>query len=1005
MAHRSLLSLTEIQSLRAFPEDLSEIIRYYTLSESDLELIHQHRGDASRFGFAFLLCAMRYPGVIMHTFQSVPVGLGKYLEQQLAISANVWKDYAKRPTTRWEHLQELQKVFGFKSFNKKYYQEFLEFIIPVALQTDKAFPVAEFLIETLRSRKILLPSEGTIDRICSEAVFRAKQEIYRVLIENLTGEQLLALDKLLEPHEKHKQLSCLTWILYTPLSVGPKHILEHLNRLKVVERLKLPSEQRKKIHRNWLIKLIREGQQMTTQHLRDLEPMRRRATLVAVCINARASIIDTTVEWHDRYIRKLFRKARQNYEEELEDVGRSAGELLREFSKVINVLLQANQDNQDLREAIESVTTWENLSLEAESVSKLGQSQSLNYLAGTEDYYNVIRRYAPAMLEAFSFQSRPSHSNLLAGLELLKRLNRKNSRKIPKNAPTAFIPARWRSLVIGEKGLDRHFYELCILFELKNALRSGNLWIEGSSQYRDFEDYLLPLTVFDTMKKENKIPISVSPDCESYLENRFAYLSNLLSEVTIQGKAGLLVDAEITKRGFKISPLKKDIPEDAKALQRQLYSALPKIRITDLLLEVEQWTNFGRAFVHIKDEKREPDKLTLLTVILSDGLNFGLRKMAESCPGMTYNKISWTQSWYVREETYTGAQKILVDIQHIHPFAGYWGNGTTSSSDGQWFSTSGHARAEGEINAQYGFEPGKMLYTHISDQNMPFHTKIVSPLKRDYLYVVDGILYHNTSLDIKEHYTDTSGSADHIFAILHFIGCRFAPRIRDFKDRKLYIPKEISLDNIFDPVIGGYINTEIIRKEWDEILRFIASLRNGSDIASALIYKLSNCSPKNSLNKALQELGKIERTLFMLDWVKNPELRRTVQVGLNKGEARNALARSIFENNRGGELHDRTRISQQNRASGLNLMIAAISLWNTVYLEKIVEKLEKLGHKVNKDLLSHVSPLGWNHILLNGDFIWKPLGLKEGEFRPLRPLKNAEWEEEMSEFNNNNELE
>jgi TnpA family transposase len=1004
MAHRFLLSLTEIQSLRAFPEYTEDVIRYYTLSDTDLALIHQHRGDASKFGFAFLLCGMRYPGVVVHAFQSVPVSLGIYLEQQLGIPVSVWKDYAKRPPTRWEHLQELRKAFNFKSFNKKYYHEALATTSAVALQTDKAFAVGEFFVKMLRNEKILLPSGETINRICSEAIFQAKHEIYKRLTENLTDNQLVALDKLLEPHEKHKNLSWLAWCLYSPLSVGPKHILEHLDRLKVIEALQLPLEQRKKVHRNWLIKLIREGQQMTAQHLRDLEPMRRHATLVSVCIDAKANIIDRTVGMHDSYIRQLFRKARQNHEEELEDKGSSASELLREFSKVINVLLQANKDKQDLRKAIESVTTWEDLSQGAESANKLAQPRNLNYLASTEDYYNIIRRYAPAMLEALSFKSRPSHNNLLEGLELLKRLNRENSRKIPQNAPASFIPPRWKSLVFGENGIDRHFYELCVLFEMKNALRSGNLWIEGSNQYRDFEDYLLPQAVFDTMKKENRIPIAVSSDCESYLSQRFACLQPLLSEVVEQGKAGLLVDADITQRGFKISPLKKDIPDEAKILQRQLYSILPRIKITDLLMEVEQWTGFGNAFTHIKDEKKEPDKLTLLTVILSDALNLGLRKMADSCPGMTYNKLSWTQAWYAREETYEAAQKILIDKQHLHPFARYWGDGTTSSSDGQWFATTGHARASGEVNAQYGSDPGEMLYTHLSDQNMPFYSKIVSPLKRDYLYVVDGILYHNSSLDIREHYTDTSGSTDHVFAILHFFGKRFAPRIRNFKVRKLYLPKEFAVDPIFDHVVGGRIDTEIIHREWDEILRFLASLRSGSDIASTLIYKLASCSRKNSLNKALQELGKIERTLFMLDWVKNPKLRRTVQIGLNKGEARNTLARSIFGNNRGGELRDRKRSDQQNRASGLNLVIAAISLWNTSYLEKAVEKLEKQGYKIDKDLLPHVSSLAWNHILFNGDFIWKNLGLKEGDFLPLRSLKNMEGDVEFSELNDNNEL-
>jgi TnpA family transposase len=998
MSRRSVLSFTEIQNLTGFPEEQEEIIRYYTLSNSDLALIHQHRGDPQKFGFAFLLCAMHYPGIAVHSSQRIPTGVAVYLERQLGISSDAWNDYAKRPQTRWEHIEELQKIFDFQMFGVRHYKKILEAMTSVTSQTDKAFAVAEFLVETLRDKKILLPTGKVIDRICSEAIFQAKQKIYKTLTENLTNKQFAILDKFLTPHEKYKNLSWLTWILYPPLSVGPKHILEHLDRLKAIEALKLPLNQRKKVHRNWLIKLIREGQQMTAQHLRDLEPKRRYATLVAVCIDAKASIIDSIVGMHDSYIRQLFRKAHRNHEEELEDKGHSAGELLHEFSKIINILLQANKEKQDLRKAIESVTTWEDLAQEAESANKLGIHQNLNFLACTNDYYNVIRRYASVMLEALSFKSRPSHNNLLEGLKLLKRLNRENSRNIPKNAPTGFIPSRWKSLVFGEKGIDRHFYELCVLFEMKNALRSGNLWIEGSNQYRDFEDYLLPQDIFDTMKEENRIPIAVTSDCDSYLSQRFACLQPQLMEVVEQGKANMLVDATITKRGFKISPLKKDVPEEVKILQRQLYSILPRIKITDLLLEVEQWTDFVSAFTHIKDEKKEPDKLTLLTVILSDALNIGLRKMAESCPGMTYGKLSWTQAWHAREETYDIAQKILIDKQHAHPFARHWGDGTTSSSDGQWLPSVGHARASGEINAQYGSDPGAMLYTHLSDQNMPFHSKIVSPLKRDYLYVVDGILYHNSSLDIREHYTDTSGSTDHVFAILHFFGKRFAPRIRDFKSRKLYLPKGFAVDPIFDPVVGGRIDTEIIHKEWDEILRFLASLHSGSDIASTLIYKLASCSRKNSLRKALQEVGKIERTLFMLDWVKNPKLRRTVQIGLNKGEARNALARSIFENNRGGELRDRKRSDQQNRASGLNLIISAIALWNTVYLEKAVEKLEKEGHKIDKELLSHVSPLDWKHIILNGDFIWKLLELKNGELRPLRLLKNAEWDGEFSEL-------
>ncbi len=121
---------------------------------------------------------------------------------------------------------------------------------------------------------------------------------------------------------------------------------------------------------------------------------------------------------------------------------------------------------------------------------------------------------------------------------------------------------------------------------------------------------------------------------------------------------------------------------------------------------------------------------------------------------------------------------------------------------------------------------------------------------------------------------------------------------------------------------------------------------------------------------ALRELGRIERTLFTLDWLQNVELRRRVQVGLNKGEAKNALARAVFFNCL-GELRDRSFENQLYRASGLNLVVAAIILWNTVYLERAIQELRSRGQFIDDNLLQHLSPLGWEHINLTGDYTWQ----------------------------------
>jgi hypothetical protein len=153
--------------------------------------------------------------------------------------------------------------------------------------------------------------------------------------------------------------------------------------------------------------------------------------------------------------------------------------------------------------------------------------------------------------------------------------------------------------------------------------------------------------------------------------------------------------------------------------------------------------------------------------------------------------------------------------------------------------------------------------------------------------------------------------------------------------------------------------------------------------------KLGSYPRQNDLAMALRELGRIERTLFILDWLQSVELRRRVHAGLNKGEARNALARAVFFN-RLGEIRDRSFEQQRYRASGLNLVTAAVVLWNTVYLERAVHALRTNGQAVDDTLLQFLSPLGWEHINLTGDYLWRSSAkIGAGKFRPLRPLQSA----------------
>ncbi len=990
MPRRSILSVAERDSLLALPATQDELIRHYTLSETDLSIIGQHRKAANRLGFAVQLCYMRHPGVTLEIDEEPFAPLLRMVAAQLKVTPECWAEYGQRAETRREHLLELQSNFGFQTFTTRHYRASIQSLEELALQTDKGIVLASELTDGMRRKSILLPSPNVIERICAEAITRANRRIYAALTDPLLAVHRQRLDELLKRREGSKG-TWLAWLRQSPVKPNSRHMLEHIERLKAWQALDLPQGIERLIHQNRLLKIAREGGQMTPADLARFEVQRRYATLVALAIEGMATVTDEIIDLHDRIIGKLFNAAKNKHQQQFQASGKAINDKVRLYGRVGQALLEAKQSGADPFAAIESVLSWDAFAASVGEAQKLAQPAQFDFLHRIGESYSTLRRYAPQFLEVLTLRAAPAAKGVLGAIDVLRGMNADNARKVPADAPTAFVKPRWARLVLTDEGIDRRYYELCALSELKNALRSGDVCVQGSRQFKDFEDYLVPAGKFAAMKLASQLPLAVDTDCEQYLQSRLSLLEQQLATVNRLATANELPDAIITTgSGLKVTPLDAAVPETAQALIEQAAALLPHVKITELLMEVDEWTGFTRHFTHLKTGGSAPDKALLLTTILADGINLGLAKMAESCPGTTYARLSWLQAWHIRDETYSSALAELVNAQLGQPFAGNWGDGTTSSSDGQRFKAGGRAESTGHINPKYGSDPGRMFYTHISDQYAPFSAKVVNVGVRDSTYVLDGLLYHESDLAVEEHYTDTAGFTDHVFGLMHLLGFRFAPRIRDLADTKLFIPKgDTSYDALGPMISSDRLNIKHIRAHWDEILRLAASIKQGTVTASLMLRKLGSYPRQNGLAVALRELGRIERTLFILDWLQSVELRRRVQVGLNKGEARNALARAVFFY-RLGEIRDRSFEQQRYRASGLNLITAAIVLWNTVYLERAVNALRGHAKPVDDALLQYLSPLGWEHINLTGDYLWKSSAkVGAGKFRPLRPMPPA----------------
>jgi hypothetical protein len=316
---------------------------------------------------------------------------------------------------------------------------------------------------------------------------------------------------------------------------------------------------------------------------------------------------------------------------------------------------------------------------------------------------------------------------------------------------------------------------------VRNKLRSGDFWVEQSSNYRQFNSYLLPSNKVAPIAGALGLPATA----DEWLEGRARDLDVRLKRFAARLEKGQVEGVSLVKGKLSIAPVRADEPKHAKVLAEKITALLPRVRITELLHEVARDTRFTSAFTNLRTQELHNNENALLAVILADGSNLGLSRMAEASQGVTVDQLTWTKSAYIRDETYQGALASIINAHHALPIASVWGQGTTSSSDGQFFRSGKRGAGAGDFNARYGVDPGFSFYTHVSDQNAPFNVKVITAATHEAPYVLDGLMHHGSVLAINTHYTDTGGATDHMFALCSLLNYRFCPRLRDFPDRRL----------------------------------------------------------------------------------------------------------------------------------------------------------------------------------------------------------------------------
>ncbi len=387
-------------------------------------------------------------------------------------------------------------------------------------------------------------------------------------------------------------------------------------------------------------------------------------------------------------------------------------------------------------------------------------------------------------------------------------------------------------------------------------------------------------------------------------------------------------------------------------------------------MEVDAEVGFTKHFTTLQKHQARPPIFykTLISAILSQATNLGIVAMSSSVSDVSVDMLRYVLDGYIREETLTDANSEIVNHHHQLPISKVYGAGEISSSDAQRFRLRADSLIASYYPRYYGYYDKAIgIYTHVSDQYSVVNTKVISCSPREALYVLDGLLENNTILKPKDHTTDTHGYTEIIFALCHLLGFYFMPRIRDLKKQQLYKINKDYNGGKFSPLLKKSVNLTLIAEQWDAMIRVAISLKNKTAPAHIIVQRLMSSSPSDRLSQAFTHLGRIIKTQYIIRYISDSELRRTVRIQLNKGEYRHKLPRWIFFANQGiFTTSDFEEI--MNKASCLSLVSNSILYWNSVKIEKIINQLKSQGEEINDEVLAHISLLPYKHVLPQGTY-------------------------------------